>query len=86
MTYYINNEDTQPRLERARPERDVVSEPVPVARRRTAIGSVRRFSYVLLATFLSMLIVVADRLVDAWSSGGLLLALAALWLALMLPL
>lgn len=51
------------------------------AHRRAVAASVRRFSLVLLATALSSLIVVADRMVDAWTSGGLLLALLVLWLS-----
>lgn len=52
-----------------------------VLRRRRASASVRRFHHVLLATVISTLVVVGDRLVDAWTSGGLLLALVVLWLA-----
>ena len=52
-----------------------------MARHTAAAASVRRFSYVLLATVLSTVIVIADRIVDAWTSGGLLLALVVLWLA-----
>ncbi len=39
-------------------------------------------SAALLATLLSALIVVADRLVDAFTGGGLMLALLVLWLVL----
>ena len=35
----------------------------------------RRFYHVLLATVISTLVVVGDRMVDAWTSGGLMLAL-----------
>ena len=52
-----------------------------LARHTAAAASVRHFSYVLLATVLSTVIVIADRIVDAWTSGGLLLALVVLWLA-----
>ena len=57
--------------------------PVPpsVLRRSRASASVRRFYHVLLATVISTLVVVGDRLVDAWTSGGLLLALIVLWVA-----
>jgi hypothetical protein len=57
--------------------------PVPhsVLRHSRASASVRRFYHVLLATVISTLVVVGDRMVDAWTSGGLLLALLVLWLA-----
>jgi hypothetical protein len=60
--------------------------PTPVTlsalRRSRASASVRRFYHVLLATVISTLVVVGDRMVDAWTSGGLLLALVVLWLAI----
>ncbi len=55
--------------------------PVAVLRRSRTSASVRRFYHVLLATVISTLVVVGDRMVDAWTSGGLLLALVVLWLA-----
>ena len=55
--------------------------PLSVLRRSRASASVRRFYHVLLATVISTLVVVGDRMVDAWTSGGLLLALVVLWLA-----
>jgi hypothetical protein len=60
------------------------STPVPLSalRRSRASASVRRFYHVLLATVISTLVVVGDRMVDAWTSGGLLLALVVLWLAI----
>ncbi len=56
--------------------------PVPLSalRRSRASASVRRFYHVLLATVISTLVVVGDRMVDAWTSGGLMLALVVLWL------
>lgn len=78
MTRSIDNEFTPPRLAHPWGAGPVA----PVARRRVAVGSVRRFSYLLLATVLSTMIVVADRIVDAWTSGGLLLALGVLWLVI----
>ncbi|MBP6853421.1 MAG: hypothetical protein KA164_17610 [Rhodoferax sp.] len=55
--------------------------PLSVLRRSRSSASVRRFYHVLLATVISTLVVVGDRMVDAWTSGGLLLALVVLWLA-----
>ena len=60
--------------------------PVAALRRRRASASVRRFYHVLLATVVSTLVVVGDRMVDAWTSGGLLLALVVLWLAVFMGL
>jgi len=54
--------------------------PVAALRRRRASASVRRFYHVLLATVVSTLVVVGDRMVDAWTSGGLL------WLAVFMGL
>lgn len=58
-----------------------VAGPLPIQRQavqRTATA----ISSFLLATLLSALILLADRLVDAWFAGGLLLAVLVLWLVL----
>jgi hypothetical protein len=84
MNGYIDNEYTRPRLGRSRAAATAAAATTPS--RMHAAASVRRFSHVLLATLLSTLIVIADRMVDAWTSGGLLLALVALWLSVYLGL
>ncbi len=78
MTGYIHNEYAQPRLTDHR-ARAASSSPTQLHDARAAA---RRLSSALLATVLSTLIVLADRVVDAWTSGGLLLALLVLWLVL----
>jgi len=60
--------------------------PGPLLRRGRGSASVRRFYHVSLATVLSTMVVVGDRMVDAWTSGGLLLALVVLWLAVFMGL
>lgn len=51
-------------------------------RRRSISRVTRGLSSALLATVLAALIVAADRMVDVWSKGGLMLALLVLWLVL----
>ena len=84
MHGYIDNEYTQPR--QGRPGGGVGQEAASTTCRAHAAGSIRRFSQALLATLVSTLVVIADRVVDAWTSGGLLLALVVLWLAVFLGL
>ena len=79
MQGFIDDDDPQP--QRGRPPSGVGQEAVSTTCRTDAVGSIRRFSQALLATLLSTLIVIADRMVDAWTSGGMLLALVVLWLA-----
>jgi len=81
MGYYIDSEYTHPRLGQRREVHAAAPVATPAGRHAAAAASVRRFSYVLLATVLSTVIVIADRMVDAWTSGGLLLSLVVLWLA-----
>ena len=78
MTGHNHNESSQPRLTDCRAPAASIS-PLRQGRARAAA---RRLSSALLATVLSTLIVLADRAVDAWTSGGLLLALLVLWLVL----
>lgn len=77
MSTIADQESVQPRAGPWSPAQ------VPVAAlcRHRASASVRRFYHVLLATVISTLVVVGDSMVDAWTSGGLLLALLVLWLA-----
>ncbi len=84
MHGYIDNEYTQPRLGRSRIGVAPVAASTPA--RTHAAGRIRRFSQALLATLVSTLVIVADRMVDAWTSGGLLVALVVLWLSVFLGL
>lgn len=62
---------------------DLAHAEVPLRRRRrSAVGMARGLSCALQATLLSALIVLADRMLDTWSNGSLLLALLVLWVAL----
>jgi hypothetical protein len=84
MHGYFGNEHTHPRL--GRPLAAVAAAATTPTFRAHAAGSIRRFAQALLATLVSTLIVIADRMVDAWTNGGLLLALVVLWLAVFLGL
>lgn len=57
-------------------------EVAPASRRRSALGIARGLSCALLASLLSALIGLADRMLDTWSNGSLLLALLVLWAVL----
>ena len=76
MDHYVYNEYTVPRVGATGTSRGAE----PTQRRRRVRASARGLSSALLATVLSALIVAADRMVDAWSGGGLALALLVLWL------
>lgn len=76
MSDTIHNEYLVPR---PGPRDPAIAAPSP-ARRSTMAGLARGLSSAMLATVLSVLIVVADRLVDAWSQGSLALAVLVLWL------
>lgn len=55
--------------------------PLPT-QRRVVLRTAAVLSSFLLATLLSAVILLADRLVDAWFAGGLLVAVLVLWLVL----